>query len=139
MKPKHEIASSPEECPDTESMPQDVPSTNADAFASLSRFRKNLLYTVITLALAIDVLNVWGIFVALERIAHDVGLEQGGNAIWNVSVYAIAFAACIPLGGRLCDVLPVQWWFVAGFAGMGCLDLGSSFGESPGMARMDVR
>jgi hypothetical protein len=108
----------------------DVAHSNSAVFASLPQLRKNLIYTVISLALAIDLLNTWGLFTAIDKIARDVGLEQGGNAVWIVSAYAVAFAACIPLGGRLCDVFPVQWWFTGGFAGMACLNLGNSFGES---------
>lgn len=109
---------------------QAVPRSSSAVFASLPQLRKNLIYTVISLALAIDLLNTWGLFTAIDKIARDVGLEQGGNAVWIISAYAVAFAACIPLGGRLCDVLPVQWWFTGGFAGMACLNLGNSFGES---------
>lgn len=108
----------------------DFNQSNSAVFASLTPLRKNLIYTIISLALAVDLLNTWGLFTAIDKIARDVGLEQGGNAVWIVSAYAVAFAACIPLGGRLCDVLPVQWWFTGGFAGMACLNLGNSFGES---------
>ncbi|KAI5454811.1 hypothetical protein NCC49_003693 [Naganishia albida] len=105
----------------------DFNQSNSAVFASLTPLRKNLIYTIISLALAVDLLNTWGLFTAIDKIARDVGLEQGGNAVWIVSAYAVAFAACIPLGGRLCDVLPVQWWFTGGFAGMACLNLGNSF------------
>lgn len=105
----------------TESMTQHDKPSNSEAFASLPQFRKNFLYAIISLALAIDVLNTWGIFVAIDTIARDVGLAEGGNAVWIVGAYAMAFAACIPLGGRLCDLFPAQWWFVGGFAGMACL------------------
>ncbi|KAJ9099710.1 hypothetical protein QFC20_005588, partial [Naganishia adeliensis] len=130
------VTASPIDDPDKETTAQsitfpgsvpDLAQSNSTIFASLSQLRKNLIYTIISLALAIDLINTWGLFTAIDKIARDVGLEQGGNAVWIVSAYAVAFAACIPLGGRLCDALPVQWWFTGGFAGMACLNLGNSF------------
>jgi hypothetical protein len=112
--------------------------SNSAIFASLSQLRKNLIYNIISLALAVDLLNTWGLSTAIDKIARDVGLKQGGNAVWFVSAYAVAFAACIPLGGRLCDVLPVQWWFTGGFAGVACLNLGYSFGESLRRTSTDI-
>lgn len=102
--------------------------TNADGFANLTRLRKNLLFTVVTIAMATDTLGTSCLFVSTEAIARDMGLAEGGNAIWIISSYAMAFAACIPLGGRLCDVLPAQWSFLGGFVGMTGLTLGNSFG-----------
>lgn len=104
--------------------------TNADGFASLTRLRKNLLFIVVTIAMATDTLGTSCLFVSTEDIARDMNLAEGGNAIWIISSYAMAFAACIPLGGRLCDVLPAQWSFLGGFVGMTGLTLGNSFGES---------
>jgi hypothetical protein len=104
--------------------------TNADGFASLARLRKNILYAVVTVAIATDTLGTSCLFVSTEEIARDIGLAEGGNAIWIISAYAMAFAACIPLGGRLCDVLPAQWSYLGGFIGMAGLTLGNSFGES---------
>jgi MFS family permease len=109
--------------------PHDL-SQNSSALASLPRLRKNLLYTTISLALAIDMFATWGLFPPLDLVARDLGLAEGGNAVWIVSAYAMAFAACIPLGGRLCDVFPAQGWFVGGFAGMAGLSLGLSFSGS---------
>lgn len=109
--------------------PHDL-SQNSAAFASLPRLRKNLLYTTISLALALDIFATWGLFPPLDLVARDLSLAEGGNAVRIVSAYAMAFAACIPLGGRLCDVFPAQWWFVGGFAGMAGLSLGLSFSES---------
>ncbi|KAJ9127750.1 hypothetical protein QFC24_000033 [Naganishia onofrii] len=49
----------------------------------------------------------------LPRIRSNL---QGGNAIWIVSASAMAFAAFIPLGGRLADVLsPPFGEFETGF------------------------
>lgn len=79
----------------------DIGQSNSATFASLSQLRKNLIYTIISLALAVDLLNTWGFFTAIDKIACDVVLEQGGNAVWIVSAYAVALAACIPLRGRL--------------------------------------
>lgn len=112
---------------DTQLPPANI---HANAFASLPRLRKNLLFAVIATALAIDVLGTWGLFVVIDAIAEDIGLAQGGKAIWIVSAYAVAFAACIPLGGRLCDVYPAQWWFTGAFLAVACLNMGNSFGES---------
>lgn len=103
--------------------------TNADGFASLARLRKNLLFVVVTIAMATDTLGTSCLFVSTEEIARNMGLSEGGNAIWIISAYAMAFAACIPLGGRLCDVLPAQWSFLGGFVAMTGLTLGNSFGE----------
>ena len=105
-------------------------STDAVAFATLSRLRKNLLFTVVIVAITTDTIGTSCLFVSTEAVARDMDLEQGGNAIWIISAYAMAFAACIPLGGRLCDVFPPQWWYLSGFAGMSALTLGNSFGES---------
>ncbi|KAJ9099734.1 hypothetical protein QFC20_005612 [Naganishia adeliensis] len=101
--------------------------TNADGFASLTRLRKNLLFIVVTIAMATDTLGTSCLFVSTGEIARDMSLTEGGNAIWIISSYAMAFAACIPLGGRLCDVLPAQWSFLGGFVGMTGLTLGNSF------------
>jgi hypothetical protein len=108
---------------------QDPSLANSKAFASLSRLRKNLVYTVISVALAVDTLNIWGLFVAIDTVASEIGLAEGGNAVWVISAYAMSFGAFIPLGGRLCDVLPAQLCFIGGFAGMSCLSLGLSFSE----------
>lgn len=107
--------------------------TNAEGFALLPPRRKNLLFAVLTVAIAIDTLGTSSLFVSTEEIARDMGLSEGGNAIWIISAYAMAFAACIPLGGRLCDVLPAQWPFIGGFVAMTGLTMGNSFGESPRM------
>lgn len=104
--------------------------TNADGFANLTRLRKNLLFVVVTIAMATDTLGTSCLFVSTEEIARDMGLAEGGNAIWIISSYAMAFAACIPLGGRVCDMLPAQWSYFGGFVGMTGLTLGNSFGES---------
>lgn len=110
--------------------PKRATPTNADGFASLARLRKNILYAVVTVAIATDTLGTSCLFVSTEEIARDIGLAEGGNAIWIISAYAMAFAACIPLGGRLCDVSPAQWSYLGGFIGMVGLTLGNSFGES---------
>jgi MFS family permease len=103
--------------------------TNADEFASLPPLRKNILYVVVTIAMATDTLGESCFFVSTEQIARDMNLAQGGNAIWIISAYAMAFAACIPLAGRLCDVFPAQWWYLGGFVGMSGFTLGNSFGK----------
>lgn len=105
-------------------------SANAAAFATLSRLRKNLLFTFVAVAITTDTIGTSCLFVSTEAVAQDMDLAQGGNAIWIISAYAMAFAACIPLGGRLCDVFPPQWWYLSAFAGMSALTLGNSFGES---------
>lgn len=101
---------------------------NTDTLAALSRLRKNLLYAVLTLTLGSHNLGISCLFTTTEAIAADLGLDQGGNAIWLISSYAMAFAACIPLGGRLADVAKPQWCFLAGLIGMTALTLGHSFG-----------
>ncbi|KAJ9108697.1 hypothetical protein QFC21_000017 [Naganishia friedmannii] len=62
-----------------------------------------------------------------EIIARDEKLTNGANAIWIISASAMAFAACMPLGGRLADVTPPHWWFVVGCLGMSGFALGNSF------------
>lgn len=105
------------------------PNSNLGAFAELSATRKNLLYIVLGIALGVDTLGTSAFLTTIDLIAKDIGLDEGGNAIWIVSAYATAFAACIPLGGRLSDISPPQWWFLAGFAAMSGLTLGNSFGK----------
>jgi MFS family permease len=63
-----------------------------------------------------------------ELIARDEDLT-GGNAIWILSASAMTFAAFMPLGGRLADVSPPQWWFVSGSLGLSVCAVGNSFGE----------
>lgn len=102
---------------------------SSDAFAVLPRLRKNLLYLVLTLTLGSNNLGISCLFTTTEAIAADLHLDEGGNAIWIVSSYAMAFAACIPLGGRLADIAKPQWCFLGGLIGMTALTLGSSFGR----------
>jgi hypothetical protein len=118
-------------------LPQELPaehtnsprSTNAHAFAALPSLRKNLLYTVLTSALAINYISNSSLFTTIETIAASIHLSEGGNAIWMISAYAMAFAACIPLAGRLSDVFRPQWCFLSGLAGICALTLGNSFGK----------
>ncbi|MCP6491231.1 hypothetical protein NL519_34355, partial [Klebsiella pneumoniae] len=66
----------------------DTTPTNADGFASLPRLRKNLLFVVVTIAMATDTLGTSCLFVSTEEIARDMDLSEGGNAIWIISAYA---------------------------------------------------
>ncbi|KAJ9108698.1 hypothetical protein QFC21_000018 [Naganishia friedmannii] len=104
-----------------------TPSVPTHPLSQLPRLRRNLLYTVLCIALSLDALSTSSMFTSTEIIAADIGLAEGGNAIWIVSASAMASAAFIPLGGRLADVLPPRWWFVGGFVGMTGLTLGNSF------------
>jgi MFS family permease len=109
--------------------PATPPSIPAHPLSLLPRIRSNLLYTTLCIALSLDTLSTSSMLASTEIIAADIGLTEGGNAIWIVSSSAMAFAAFIPLGGRLADVLSPRWWFVGGFVGMAALTLGNSFGE----------
>lgn len=101
---------------------------NSDAFAALSRLRKNLLYLVLIFTLGSHNLGISCFFTTTEAIAADLRLDQGGNAIWVVTSYAMTFAAFIPLSGRLADVVKPQWCFLSGLGGIAVLLLGSGFG-----------
>ncbi|KAJ9125081.1 hypothetical protein QFC22_000034, partial [Naganishia vaughanmartiniae] len=95
--------------------------------AALPSLRKNVLYLLCCLAVAADCLVACALVTATEIVARDQDLTSGGNAVWILSASAMAFAACIPLGGRLADVSPPQWWFVGGSLGVSCFALGNSF------------
>ncbi|KAJ9104752.1 hypothetical protein QFC19_003893 [Naganishia cerealis] len=98
--------------------------------SALPSLRKSALYTVCSIAVATEALSTSCLFTATKIVAEDENLTSGGNAVWIFSASAIAFAACIPLGGRLADVSPPHWWLVSGLLGMSAFALGNSFGES---------
>lgn len=106
-----------------------TPSEPANPLSTLAPVRKNTLYAVLCVSVSTHALSACCLVTSIQIIAHDMHLGTSGNAIWLVSATAMAFAACIPLGGRLADVFPPQWCFVIGSLGMTSFALGNSFGK----------
>jgi hypothetical protein len=117
------------DCKGGSSMTTIAPIVPDHPLSELSSLRKNAIYFVCCLAIATDALVATALMTTTELIARDEDLTSGGNAIWILSASAMTFAAFMPLGGRLADVSPPQWWFVSGSLGLSVCAVGNSFGE----------
>ncbi|KAK4049932.1 hypothetical protein OIV83_003756 [Microbotryomycetes sp. JL201] len=99
---------------------------NADAteFPKLSTARKLILTLSMTMAMMLNIIQVQGVTLALERIGQDLDLLIV-NYQWLTSAYALAFGCVLLLFGRLADIyghrlvflLSMAWFSVWSIAG----------------------
>jgi EmrB/QacA subfamily drug resistance transporter len=77
--------------------------------------RSDALLIVVCLAQFMVILDISIVNVALPSIQRSLHFSDSGLQ-WVVNAYTLAFAGCLMLGGRACDLLPRRQVFLVGTA-----------------------
>jgi EmrB/QacA subfamily drug resistance transporter len=77
--------------------------------------RSDALLIVVCLAQFMVILDISIVNVALPSIQRSLHFSDNGLQ-WVVNAYTLAFAGCLMLGGRACDLLPRRQVFLVGLA-----------------------
>ncbi|HEY1853905.1 MAG TPA: MFS transporter [Solirubrobacterales bacterium] len=75
--------------------------------------RSDTLMVVVCLAQFMVILDISIVNIALPSIQRSLHFSDAGLQ-WVVNAYTLAFAGCLMLGGRACDLLPRRRIFLAG-------------------------